>query len=195
VGDAQGRLRRLLPDIEQQSRMDARLPPTAAGQVNSGRKRGKKRTGVPEMVRFRLARRSTAPREARRRIRPQLRCLGYVDDVVDELLVAVGEAVTNAVLYGAPGSEGPFLDRITVSLRTDGTSCVIDVTSPKRDWIPGPVTCPEPTAERGRGLFIIDQLTDAWHITQSPEGTTLSMSRRLPVPAARRPARSSPADC
>jgi len=136
------------------------------------------------MMTFRLPRRSTAPREARRRIRTRLRELGYPDDAVDELLVAVGEAMTNAVLYGAPRPGSPAADEITVTLRRDAASCVIEVTSPHTDWTVNPAMCPDPMAPNGRGLFIIDRFTDAWTVTQGPAGTTISLSRRLPAPTA-----------
>jgi anti-sigma regulatory factor (Ser/Thr protein kinase) len=137
-------------------------------------------------MRFRLARQPTAPREARRRIRPELEQLGYVEDVVDELLVAVGEAVTNAVLYGG----GSGADRITITLRTDDTACTIDVTSRSAGWTLDPPVLPVPTAEHGRGLYIIDRFTDGWEIRQDRNGSTVSLKRRLPAPAAERAARS-----
>ncbi len=139
-------------------------------------------------MRFRLARQPTAPREARRRIRPELEHLGYVEDVVDELLVAVGEAVTNAVLYGGGG--GADGDRITVTLRTDDAACTIDVTSRSAGWALEPPVLPAPTAERGRGLYIIDQFTDAWEVRHDREGATLSLKRRLPARAAEHASRS-----
>ncbi|HLJ58413.1 MAG TPA: ATP-binding protein [bacterium] len=141
------------------------------------------------MLTFRLLRRSTAPREARWRIRPRLRELGYPDDVVDELLVAVGEAMTNAVLYGAPGPDSQAADDIAVTLRTDAAFCVIEVTSPKTGWAVNLATCPGPMAPNGRGLFVIDRFTDAWKVTQGPGGTTISLSRRLPAPMAERAGR------
>jgi len=141
------------------------------------------------MMTFRLPRRSTAPGEARRRIRPRLRELGYPEDATDELLVAVGEAMTNAVLHGAPGPGSPAADDITVTLRTDAASCVIEVTSPKTGWAVNPATCPDPSAPNGRGLFVIDRFTDAWTVTQGPAGTTISLSRRLPAPTAERAGR------
>ncbi|HYM70413.1 MAG TPA: ATP-binding protein [bacterium] len=141
------------------------------------------------MMTFRLPRRYTTPREARRRIRPELRELGYPDDVVDELLVAVGEAMTNAVLYGAPEPGSPAADDISVTLRTEMASCIIEVTSPKTGWAVNAATCPDPMAPNGRGLFVIDRFTDAWKVTQSPAGTTMSLSRRLPAPTAERAGR------
>jgi anti-sigma regulatory factor (Ser/Thr protein kinase) len=132
------------------------------------------------MMTFRLERRPTALRKARRRIRPRLRGLGYPDDVVNELLVAVGEAMTNAVLYGAPGPDSAVADRITVTLRTEAASCVIEVTSPGTGWIVASADRPDPMASNGRGLFVIDQFTDGWSVTQGPAGTTISLSRRLP---------------
>ncbi len=118
--------------------------------------------------------------EARRRIRPELEQLGYVEDVVDELLVAVGEAVTNAVLYGG----GSGADPITITLRTDDAACTIDVTSRSAGWTLYPPVLPAPTAERGRGLYIIDRFTDGWEIRQGRNGSTLSLRRRLPARAA-----------
>jgi len=136
-----------------------------------------------------FVRRFTAPREARRRIRPRLRELGYPGDVVDELLVAVGEAMTNAVLYGAPEPGSRAADDITVTLRMEAASCVIEVTSPKTGWAVTPATCPDAMAPNGRGMFVIDRFTDAWKVTQGPGGTTISLSRRLPAPTAERAGR------
>ena len=160
-----------------------------AGHVSPGGKRGKYGAVARKMMTFRLLRRFTAPREARRRIRPRLRELGYPGDVVDELLVAVGEAMTNAVLYGAPEPGSQAADDITVTLRTEAASCVIEVTSPKTGWAVTPATCPDAMAPNGRGMFVIDRFTDAWKVTQGPGGTTISLSRRLPAPTAERAGR------
>lgn len=201
-----------------------------------------------------LPRVPTAPRDTRRYLRPRLRALGFSEEVADEVLVAVGEAVTNAVLHGgrerpaaapaagalAPGQRGPRdrrpasapagrglrgalagpppaagavlprdhgplaplrghrparrvpgSDAITVALAVDGACVTVAVTSPRAGWTPAPppAVLPDPTAEGGRGFFIIQSFTDAWRVEQGAGGTTVYLSRRLPAPGKARSGR------
>lgn len=205
-----------------------------------------------------LPRVPTAPRDTRRYLRPRLRALGFSEEATDEVLVAVSEAVTNAVLHGgrerrAPAATGrafrpeqrphdrgpgsaavagrvfrdgrgalpgrppaagaapaavlprdhspsgplrghrparrtPGSDVITVGLAVDGAYATVAVTSPRTGWTaaPPPAVLPDPSAEGGRGFFIIQSFTDAWRVEQGADGTTVYLSRRLPAPGRAR---------
>lgn len=126
-----------------------------------------------------LPRRATAPAWARRYLEPRLRELGFPEDTVYEILVATSEAVTNAVLHGGPG-DPCHPDELTVTLSVEGSSLTIAVTSPRTGWLASPAALPDPTVESGRGFFVIQSFTDAWRITQGPEGSTVYLIRRLP---------------
>ncbi len=133
-----------------------------------------------------LARDARAPGLTRRYVKPRLHALGFPEDSVDELLIATSEAVTNAVMHGGPAEGSPGPDQVSVTLSVEGPALVIAVTSPRTGWTVSAPTLPEPTAESGRGLFVIQSFTDAWMVRQSPRGTTVYLSRRLPPSAQRR---------
>jgi anti-sigma regulatory factor (Ser/Thr protein kinase) len=135
-------------------------------------------------------------------------------DAAEELLVAVGEAVTNAVLHGAheakdappevrrerttdrPGGDierlrqastgptasapaGSTADVVMVELLAHGDRVAVAVTSPSGRWRVPPAECPEPIAERGRGLYLMRHLADSVRIEQGRRGTTVYLIRRL----------------
>jgi anti-sigma regulatory factor (Ser/Thr protein kinase) len=124
-------------------------------------------------------------------------------DAAEELLVAVGEAVTNAVLHGAP--ERPHQPRmrttapvrlrtpaarrslsaessdvVMVELLTHGDRVAVAVTSPSARWRVPQVGRPEPIADRGRGLYLMRHLADSVRVEQGRRGTTVYLIRRLP---------------
>ncbi len=133
------------------------------------------------MTTLTLPRITTAPARTRRYLRPRLHALGFPEDAVFEMLVATSEAVTNAILHGARRST----DDIKVSVVIEDSALTITVTSPRTDWLVPRLTLPDPSAERGRGLYIMQRFTDSYKITQGPEGTTVSLTRRLPEARAR----------
>ncbi len=133
-----------------------------------------------------LPRHPIAPGFTRRYLRPRLRALGFPEEAVDELLVAVSEAVTNAVMHGGPVEDAAGPDEVTVRVSVEGPSLTIAVTSPRTGWAGSAPVLPEPTAESGRGLFVIQSFTTAWRVRQGPEGTTVYLSRRLPASAEKR---------
>ncbi len=128
------------------------------------------------MTTLTLPRLTTAPARTRRYLRPRLQALGFPDDAVFEMLVATSEAVTNAILHGSRRST----DDIKISVVVEGSTLTITVTSPRTDWLVPRVTLPDPSAERGRGLYMMQRFTDSYKITQGPEGTTVFLTRRLP---------------
>jgi anti-sigma regulatory factor (Ser/Thr protein kinase) len=141
------------------------------------------------MERILLPRDPRTPRRARRYLAPRLSRLGLPPDAAEELLVAVGEAVTNAVLHGSrvadpprPHVEGPGVtaDTVMVELLVHGDRVAVVVTSPSGRWRVPHVECPAPIAVSGRGLYLMRHLADSVRVEQGRRGTTVYLIRRLP---------------
>jgi serine/threonine-protein kinase RsbW len=89
---------------------------------------------------------------------------------VDELLLAVGEACTNAVRYADPDTSTVFVqysvqpDRVEVEVRNEG---------PSFEWTKkSPVSLSlEERREGGLGLYLMEQMVDELRI-RSEEGVT-----------------------
>lgn len=129
-----------------------------------------------------LPRDAQAPAEARHALRDYLDRLGYSLQEAAELQLAMGEAVTNAVVHGGAGSgESAAPDEISITFGIDDGSLVVAVTSPRTGWtVPGHFVTPGLVAMGGWGLYMIQQMTDAMAIEQTSGGTTVSFKRRLP---------------
>jgi serine/threonine-protein kinase RsbW len=105
------------------------------------------------------------------------RTLGGVDDqVVADVLLALDEAVTNAVRHGSRGG-----DPVLVTVDTDAEWVEMTV----RDGGPTP-RLPRLPAEPppvlhtgGRGLWLILQLVDEVRLQRVGDGTRLTMRRRF----------------
>jgi serine/threonine-protein kinase RsbW len=114
---------------------------------------------------FSLLADATAPGEARREVAVRLN--GRVDvSVVDTVKLLVSETVTNAVVHGVAFDvetvdvEGRlFADRLRLDVSNGG---------PAFDHVP---ELPPATDPSGRGLFVVDQLADAWG-SEHAEGST-----------------------
>ncbi|MEU4097330.1 ATP-binding protein [Streptomyces sp. NPDC026673] len=107
------------------------------------------------------------PREVgilRRKVRYVLGGLGVPGEAADDVLLAVSELVTNAVVHGMP----PAVLRLAVGR---GSRCLrIEVTDagPSRN----DPTANEARDEHGRGLQIVAALASGHGVTVRPDGTT-----------------------
>jgi anti-sigma regulatory factor (Ser/Thr protein kinase) len=122
-----------------------------------------------------------APADARQQL--QLRLPGGLPaDLVDDLLLLATELVTNSVRHSPAGLEGGIgvavvlaPDRIRVEVSDPGTGF--------RHVRHQPGTL----SEGGRGLFLVEAISDAWGMGEGP-GTTvwfeLAIDRYEPPPAA-----------
>lgn len=102
-------------------------------------------------------------------------------DVVDDLTLAVYEALANVVdhAYRTAAGVGQMRLRATVSRRFDGARDLVITVSDDGAWH-GPT---EPGGVRGRGLALMSTLTRA-SVVSEITGTTVSLRRRLvPAPA------------
>lgn len=119
-------------------------------------------------------------------------------EAVDELLVAVGEAVTNAVIHGgrrasavvsrdgavseadAGESGATETDAVMVELVARGDRVAVAITSPGPHWhVPEAKLPDDPLAGTGRGLYVMRRFADSVRIEQSGRGTTVYLIRRL----------------
>lgn len=102
-----------------------------------------------------------APAAARRRAIESLPDFERIDD----LLLAVSEAVTNAVVHGS----GPD-DAIDLSIRAEGSAAYVEIVQHGRSFVFDRAV--EPT-QGGRGLKIIELLVDEWGVHQDGQAATM----------------------
>lgn len=114
---------------------------------------------------FSLLCETTAPGVARAEI--ERRFAGLVDvDAMSTILLLASETVTNAVKHGAPRA-GETVD-VEADLSADRLWVGVTNGGPACRHLPAAPAVHEPT---GRGLFLVDELSDAWG-TGHAHGTT-----------------------
>jgi anti-sigma regulatory factor (Ser/Thr protein kinase) len=97
-------------------------------------------------------------------------------DVVDDVVFAVSEAATNAILYGSGDAQ-----LVTVAVRVQAGW--IEAIIRDRGRPAAPRTAPA-TSLRGRGLWLIGQLVDELRLAKARPGTLVTLRRRIGDPAA-----------
>lgn len=144
---------------------------------------------IDDDVALLLARRSAVPANAlalclparpdqvpliRNELRLWLDRAGVPVSMRDDLLLAAGEAVGNAVEH-AYATDGAGTGSVElVAWTADGDSVLRLEVSDQGRWR-GPGGDPD----RGRGLTIMRALLDSVHVVQTPDGTSISMSKNL----------------
>lgn len=150
------------------------------------------------MERVTLPREPATPRRARHYLAPRLLSLGMPPQAAAELLVAVGEAVTNAVIHGGRGATATIsrdgtvsdggnpeasiteTDVVVLELIARGDRVAVAVTNSSAHWhVPAAKLPADPHVETGRGLYVMRQFVDSIRIEQSRTGTTVYLIRRL----------------
>ena len=100
---------------------------------------------------------------------------GLPDEVVHEVLLALDEAVANAIRYGSAAGQ-PI--EVALSVRGDWIDLSVRDRGPTA-WLPTlPSQPPPPLATGGRGLWLILQLADEVLIERAGAGTRLAVRRR-----------------
>jgi PAS domain S-box-containing protein len=135
---------------------------------------------VPDSVRWDVP---PAPREVagvRRELRRWLAARSVDPDAIDDLVVAAGELLANAVAAA----------RSNVQLRASGTAqrVVLEVEDDGRgheDLASFGHALPVDAAEHGRGLFLVRQLVDDVAVLSTSEGSVVTVTREL-QPASER---------
>jgi PAS domain S-box-containing protein len=134
-----------------------------------------RRTPLQPSIHRRVAARPDALAPLRGELRRWLRAEGVSELETQDVLVACGEALSNAVEHAYREDE-PGEVELWVS-RDDGGLLVASV----RDF--GRWRAPTGRADRGRGLPLMEALMDAVDIVRERAGTHVSMRRRIEPPA------------
>jgi anti-sigma regulatory factor (Ser/Thr protein kinase) len=104
---------------------------------------------------------------------------GVPGEIADDALLALGEAVTNAIRHGSGGGQP-----IRVSATVDHGWIEMSVADHGPTRLPPrlPSDPPAPLALGGRGLWMILQLVDEVRLSRSGAGTVLRLRRRIDPP-------------
>lgn len=113
--------------------------------------------------------------------------LGASELDLQDIQIAVGEAVANVIEHAYPDSDGAG-GPVTVEVYHDQDGRVCITVADAGTWRAPPV---EP-AERGRGLIMIRACMDTVEIDNSGDGTALQMDRRLRRPPVLGPGDGGP---
>jgi serine/threonine-protein kinase RsbW len=100
---------------------------------------------------------------------------GVPGDVADDVLLALDEAVGNAVRHGSRGGR-PVL--VTLEVGRDWIHMTVRDHGPTAELPCLPVGPPPTLADGGRGLWLISQLVDEVRLERVGQGTLLSLRRR-----------------
>lgn len=100
-----------------------------------------------------------APRLARDFLRSST-CVAHSSHVLEDAVLLVSELVTNSVKHGGPP--------VVVAIDCDGDALQVRVRDGSRH-LPTPRTAAW-DAESGRGLELVQSLSDAWGVEPDPDG-------------------------
>ena len=104
---------------------------------------------------------------------------GVPGDVADDVLLALDEAVGNAIRHGSRAG-GPI--RVVVKVEDGWVKASVRDQGPTPRPPELPDDPPAPLALGGRGLWMILQLADEVQLTHEGEGTVLDLRRRIGRP-------------
>ena len=105
---------------------------------------------------------------------------GLPTDLVEEVLLALDEAVANAIRYGSAAGEP--ID-VSITLAPDWIELSVADRGPTAHLPTLPHEPPPLLSTGGRGLWLILQLADEVRLERSGAGTRLALRRSLRVPA------------
>lgn len=95
----------------------------------------------------------------------------YGSDVSDTVAHVVAELAANAVTHGhVPGRD--FQLHLQLSSHTVRVE-VTDARTERRPPTPGQAATPSPESESGRGLLLVQELSQAWGVTERSIGKTV----------------------
>ncbi|HZZ51967.1 MAG TPA: ATP-binding protein [Pseudonocardia sp.] len=117
-----------------------------------------------------------APATARREVQPWLTAHGWPEEDIDDLVLALNEAVTNSAEHAYPSTGLNGRIELTITLRSgdDGTTrAVVTVTDHGRWRIPA-----SSPGYRGRGLQMMRALTESVELRAGSLGTRVTMVSR-----------------
>lgn len=120
--------------------------------------------------------RSSVP-VARQKVADVVRANGLVGRDLFDLLVAVGEALSNAVCHGSPYCE---FDEVTVRVGILGESVIVEVTDRGAGFGASRLGPPDVLDDCGRGIPSMRALVDDLRFECHDGGTTVVLVKRIP---------------
>jgi anti-sigma regulatory factor (Ser/Thr protein kinase) len=115
------------------------------------------------------------------------------DEDLDDLVLALNEAATNAVLHGSGRGHA-----VEVAVRISGGWAEITILDrghvqrPSRAWDDEDRADGDAAPASGRGLWLMGRLVDEVRLERiHPHGTRVTLRRRVGVPAERKPGNQS----
>ena len=118
---------------------------------------------------------------ARERVRDAARAVGFTALDLADIEIAVGEAVTNAILYGSPSADS----RVALAYGPVGSNFVIKVRDEGNGFDPGTVKLEEDTdALGGRGIHLMRALMDQVDLHYDGRGMVAYLHKKLPYKAS-----------
>ena len=125
------------------------------------------RTAERHGCRVRLATGPAAPAEARRRVRDAIRSWQVPVDL-DAALLLTSELVTNAIRHEAGQEAGQGAQAVMLAIASSRGRLRVDVHDTSRS-LPAVAEVPA-DAETGRGLLLVETLSDEWGFYRTPAG-------------------------
>ena len=117
---------------------------------------------------------------AREKVRDAAYAAGFTALDLADIEIAVGEAITNAILYGSPSADS----RIVLKYGRLGLYFVVKVHDEGNGFDPGTVKVEEDTdALGGRGIRLMRALMDQVDLHYNGRGMVASLHKKLPRPA------------
>jgi serine/threonine-protein kinase RsbW len=113
------------------------------------------------------------------------RNLGFEESEADELKLAVGEALSNAIEHSSPDQEAKS---VGVVLAVIPGGILVEISNSARPHcFPELPTCPNLRKERGYGLFLMGHMVDQLDVVSGAKVATVRMIKRMrpqPKPAS-----------
>lgn len=113
---------------------------------------------------------------ARRRVAGQAEACGLTGPALFDLLLAVGEALANAVKHGSPRFEA---DRVRVRVGVLGDAIVVEVHDEGHGFGASRISPPAAFEAGGRGIPFMRALVDELRFELSSDGTRVLLVKRL----------------
>lgn len=130
---------------------------------------------------FTVSARPDVVADVRRQVALLARKLPFTDQDIEDVKLAVGEAVTNAIKHGSPLGER---NRVTMHCEQIGERFVVEIhdEGPGFDLESRICRTPDHCAEDGRGLYFMEQLMDGVSVRKG-SGAVVRLEKLVRVPA------------
>jgi len=130
--------------------------------------------GVWQQVRFSIPLRADRDGLVRKRVTELAENMPFTREQIDDIRLAVGEAVSNAIRHGCPNKE---CDRLSVLCIGDRDKLIVEISNPGQPFDPDAIPIPDPANPRegGMGIFFMRASMDEVEYSFDETGTTVRM--------------------